>query len=68
MEGTAAAHICAKNNVPFLAIRAISNQCGESYESLDDHQTDLVDAAQAAASIGLDVINMVAEGRIGLGC
>ena len=67
MEGTAAAHICAKNDVPFLAIRAISNQCGESYESLDDHQNDLVDAAQAAASVGLGVIDMLAEGRINLG-
>ena len=67
MEGTAAAHICTKNNVPFLVIRAISNQCGESYESLDNHQNDLVDAAQAAASIALDVIDMVVEGRIGLG-
>lgn len=67
MEGTATAHICTKNNVPFLVIRAISNQCGESYESLDNHQNDLVDAARAAASIALDVIDMVVEGRIGLG-
>ena len=66
MEGTAAAHISAKNGVPFLAVRAISNQCGESYESLDDHQADLVDAAQAAAMVGLGVIDMVAEGRIDL--
>ena len=66
MEGTAAVHICAKNDVPFLAIRAISNQCGESYESLDDHQADLIDAARAAASVGLGVIDMVAEGRISL--
>ncbi|WP_432623034.1 5'-methylthioadenosine/S-adenosylhomocysteine nucleosidase [Bifidobacterium sp.] len=67
MEGTAAAHICAKNDVPFLAIRAISNQCGESYESLDDHQNDLVDAAQTAASVGLGVIDMLVERRINLG-
>ena len=67
MEGTAAAHICTKNYVPFLAIRAISNQCGESYESLDDHQNDLVNAARTAASIGLGVIDMVAEGRVNPG-
>lgn len=62
MEGTAAAHICAKNGVPFLAIRSISNKCGESYESLNDHQDDLVDAACAAASIGLGVIDEIASG------
>lgn len=61
MEGAAAAHICAKSEVPFLGIRALSNQCGESYESLDDHENDLYDAANAAAAIAMGVIDVIAQ-------
>lgn len=61
MEGAAVAHICAKSGVPFLGIRALSNQCGESYESLDDHEHDLYAAANAAASIALGVIDTIAR-------
>lgn len=59
MEGTAAAHICTKNGIPFLAIRSVSNQCGESYESLNDHENDLVNAANVAAMAGLVVIDRI---------
>ncbi|KFJ05375.1 5'-methylthioadenosine/S-adenosylhomocysteine nucleosidase [Bifidobacterium tsurumiense] len=61
MEGAAAAHISAKNRVPFVAIRAISNQCGESYESLDEHQDALVKAANAAAAVTLGVVNSLIQ-------
>ncbi|MFU0464555.1 nucleosidase [Gardnerella vaginalis] len=57
MEGAAAAHIAAKNGVPFLAIRAMSNRCGESYESVDAHKDDLVLAANRAGSLTLSVLN-----------
>lgn len=63
MEGAAAAHICAKSEVPFLGVRALSNQCGESYESLDDHENDLYDAANAAAAVAMGVIDVIARRR-----
>ena len=61
MEGAAVAHIAAKNSVPFLAIRAMSNRCGESYESLDAHKDDLVLAANRAASLTLSVLNALVK-------
>ncbi|MFR0619058.1 5'-methylthioadenosine/S-adenosylhomocysteine nucleosidase [Bifidobacterium thermophilum] len=50
MEGAAAAHVCAKNRVPFLAVRAMSNRCGEAYEDLNRHQSDMTLAAQNAGA------------------
>ena len=61
MEGAAVAHIAAKNSVPFLAIRAMSNRCGESYESLDEHKDDLVLAANHAGSLTLSVLNALVK-------
>lgn len=61
MEGAAVAHIAAKNSVPFLAIRAMSNRCGESYESLDEHKDDLVLAANRAGSLTLSVLNALVK-------
>lgn len=61
MEGAAVAHIAAKNSVPFLAIRAMSNRCGESYESLDAHKDDLVLAANRAGSLTLSVLNALVK-------
>lgn len=61
MEGAAVAHIAAKNGVPFLAIRAMSNRCGESYESVDAHKDDLVLAANRAASLTLSVLNALVK-------
>ncbi|MFR0590715.1 5'-methylthioadenosine/S-adenosylhomocysteine nucleosidase [Bifidobacterium thermophilum] len=50
MEGAAVAHVCAKNHVPFLAVRAMSNRCGEAYEDLNRHQSDMALAAQHAGA------------------
>lgn len=50
MEGAAVAHVCAKNRVPFLAVRAMSNRCGEAYEDLNRHQSDMALAAQHAGA------------------
>lgn len=50
MEGAAVAHVCAKNSVPFLAVRAMSNRCGEAYEDLNRHQSDMALAAQHAGA------------------
>ncbi|WP_422119404.1 5'-methylthioadenosine/S-adenosylhomocysteine nucleosidase [Gardnerella sp. DNF00354] len=61
MEGAAAAHIAAKNGVPFLAIRSMSNRCGESYESVDSHKDDLVLAADQAGSLTLRVLKALVK-------
>lgn len=61
MEGAAAAHIAAKNGVPFLAIRSMSNRCGESYESVDSHKDDLVLAANQAGSLTLRVLKTLVK-------
>ena len=36
--------------VPFLAVRAMSNRCGEAYEDLNRHQSDMALAAQHAGA------------------
>lgn len=56
MEGAAAAHVCAKNRVPFLAVRAMSNRCGEAYEDLNRHQSDMTLAARNAGAAVLAVL------------
>lgn len=61
MEGAAAAHIAAKNGVPFLAIRSMSNRCGESYESVDSHKDDLVLAANKAGLLTLRVLKALVK-------
>ncbi len=61
MEGAAAAHIVAKNGVPFLAIRSMSNRCGESYESVDSHKDDLVLAANKAGLLTLRVLKALVK-------
>ena len=61
MEGAAAAHIAAKNGVPFLAIHSMSNRCGESYESVDSHKDDLVLAANQAGSLTLRVLKALVK-------
>ncbi|MDO4913556.1 MAG: 5'-methylthioadenosine/S-adenosylhomocysteine nucleosidase, partial [Bifidobacteriaceae bacterium] len=62
MEGASVAHISAKCNVPFLAIRAISNQCGESYEEVDSNIQNLHIAAQRAGEVALGVVNLLTVG------
>ncbi len=56
MEGTAVAHVCARNRVPVLVIRSISNDCGESYDELDNRTEDLIIAANSAARVAIAAI------------
>ncbi|MFD0705329.1 5'-methylthioadenosine/S-adenosylhomocysteine nucleosidase [Alloscardovia venturai] len=55
MEGAAVAHVAAKNGVDVLITRAISNDCGESYEQLDGREDDLNVAARLAAQVTIAV-------------
>ncbi|WP_418968857.1 nucleosidase [Alloscardovia omnicolens] len=55
MEGAAVAHVCAKNGVDNLIIRANSNDCGEAYEALDNREDDLNTSARIAALVTLGV-------------
>ncbi len=61
MEGASAAHISAKNRVPFLAIRSISNPCGQSPQQLEAQQDTMRSTAHAAAHLGLGVIAELAH-------
>ena len=60
MEGSAAAQVAAKNGVPFLAIRSMSNKCGEAYDDLDNHQLQLRWTAHEAANLADDVVALLA--------
>ena len=63
MEGVAAAQVCARADVPFLAIRSISNVCGEAYEELDDKEDDLVSTACLAAEVTLGIARRFVRGE-----
>lgn len=63
MEGVAAAQVCARADVPFLAIRSISNVCGEAYEELDNKADDLVSTARLAAEVTLGVARRLVRGE-----
>ncbi len=60
MEGSAAAQVAVKNGVPFLAIRSMSNKCGEAYDDLDNHQLQLRWTAHEAANLADDVVALLA--------
>lgn len=61
MEGVAAAQVAARSGVPFLAIRSISNVCGEAYEALDGRERDLLATARLAADVTMGVIRRLAR-------
>lgn len=63
MEGVASAQVCARAGVPFLAIRSISNVCGEAYEELDGKVDDLVSTARLAAEVTLGVARRFVRGE-----
>jgi adenosylhomocysteine nucleosidase len=44
-----------------LAIRSISNVCGEAYEALDGREQDLFATARLAADVTLGVIRRLAQ-------
>lgn len=59
MEGVAAAHVAHKCGVPFLAIRCMSNVCGEAYDALDNAQDRMQATARAAARVALGVVTIL---------
>lgn len=65
MEGVAAAQVAARAGVPFLAIRSISNVCGEPYEELDGREADLEAVARLAADVTMGVIARLADRELG---
>ncbi|WP_018143103.1 5'-methylthioadenosine/S-adenosylhomocysteine nucleosidase family protein [Alloscardovia criceti] len=59
MEGAAVSHVCMKNGIDHLVIRALSNDCGEAYEDLDQRQVDLNISARVAAHIAVGVVEKI---------
>lgn len=56
MEGAAAAQLCARADVPFLAIRSMSNVCGEAYGDLNGAEERMDRTARLACRIALETI------------
>lgn len=60
MEGAAVAHIAAKNGVDCLVLRAISDNCDESYDAFSDREFDLEEYAKNASTLVLSVVRRLA--------
>lgn len=60
MEGAAVAHIAAKNGVDCLVLRAISDNCDESYDELCAREFTLDGYAKTASSITLAIVRRLA--------
>lgn len=60
MEGAAIAHIAAKNNVNCLVLRAISDNCDESYDALSSREFDLDEYARTASELVLSIVRRLA--------
>lgn len=60
MECAAAAQVAARAGVPFLALRCLSNVCGEAYADLDGAEGRLDAAARTAAEAALGVARRLA--------
>ena len=56
MEGAAIAHVAAKNEIPCLVLRAVSDNCDEAYDAFCDRVFDLDEYARTASSVTLDII------------
>lgn len=56
MEGTAVAHIAQKNGVNCVVLRAISDNCDESYDAFCEREFDLSEYAQRASALTLKII------------
>lgn len=56
MEGAAIAHVAAKNDIDCLVLRAISDNCDESYVDLSSRQFDLEDYARSASELVLTIL------------
>lgn len=61
MEGAAAAQLSARAGVPFLAVRCISNVCGEAYSELNDAEVRMDATARRAAKAVLATTDVYAS-------
>ena len=60
MEGAAVAHVAAKNGVRCLVLRAISDNCDESYDALSSRAFDLDEYARSASELVLAIVRHLA--------
>lgn len=60
MEGAAIAHVAAKNGIDCLVLRAISDNCDESYDALSSREFDLDEYAKGASDLVLSIIRRLA--------
>lgn len=65
MEGAAIAHVAAKNGIDCLVLRAISDNCDESYDALCEREFDLEDYARSASALTLAIVRRLAA-KLGL--
>ena len=56
MEGCAIAHVAAKNGIDCLVLRAISDNCDETYDSFCSRQFDLEQYAARASRLTLGIV------------
>lgn len=59
MEGAAVAHIAAKNGADCLVLRAISDNCDESYDALCERSFELEDYARTASGLVLQIVRRI---------
>lgn len=60
MEGAAVAHVAAKNGADCLVLRAISDNCDESYDALCERSFELEDYARTASDLVLEIVRRLA--------
>ena len=60
MEGAAIAHVAAKNGIDCLVLRAISDNCDESYDALSSREFGLEEYAQSASGLVLSIVRRLA--------